>query len=155
MGLGVELLLRRWTAAYAAATATTASYEAIRDAATGGEGDGAGTENTILPIQHSPRDFWAQRGTPCSEGTPRTRPFLRTRGSRHEVDLIAQRQDQRVVAIEVKLSAAIADDDVTQLLWLREQIGQNFIDGVVISAGSHAYRRQDGTAVVPAAPQGP
>ncbi len=31
--------LRRWLAAYAAATATTASYERIRDAATGGHGD--------------------------------------------------------------------------------------------------------------------
>ncbi|WP_420621799.1 ATP-binding protein [Candidatus Poriferisodalis sp.] len=31
--------LRRWMTAYAAATATTASYERIRDAATGGHGD--------------------------------------------------------------------------------------------------------------------
>lgn len=31
--------LRRWMEAYAAATATTASYEKIRDAATGGQGD--------------------------------------------------------------------------------------------------------------------
>lgn len=31
--------LRRWMAAYAAATGTTASHEAIRDAATGGSGD--------------------------------------------------------------------------------------------------------------------
>jgi hypothetical protein len=31
--------LRRWMTAYAAATATTASFETIRDAATGGEGD--------------------------------------------------------------------------------------------------------------------
>ena len=32
-------ILRRWLAAYAAATATTASFEAIRDAASGGQGD--------------------------------------------------------------------------------------------------------------------
>lgn len=32
-------LMRRWLTAYAAATATTATYETIRDAATGGEGD--------------------------------------------------------------------------------------------------------------------
>lgn len=31
--------LRRWMAAYAAASSTTASYDTIRDAATGGEGD--------------------------------------------------------------------------------------------------------------------
>lgn len=32
-------LVRRWLRAYAAATSTTAAYETIRDAATGGEGD--------------------------------------------------------------------------------------------------------------------
>lgn len=32
-------VMRRWLSAYAAATATTATYETIRDAATGGEGD--------------------------------------------------------------------------------------------------------------------
>lgn len=39
--------LRRWLAAYAAATAGTASYETIRDAATSGEGDKPAKTTTI------------------------------------------------------------------------------------------------------------
>jgi len=38
---------------------------------------------------------------------------LRTWDSPHEVDLIIQRADQRIVALEVKLSPSVSDDDVT------------------------------------------
>lgn len=40
-------VMRRWLAAYAAATATTATYETIRDAATGGEGNKPAKTTTI------------------------------------------------------------------------------------------------------------
>jgi len=80
---------------------------------------------------------------------------LRTKGGRHEVDLIVERSDQRLVAIEVKLSSTISAEDVKHLVWLRERIGEDLIDAVVINAGPHAYRRQDGIAVVPAALLGP
>ena len=40
-------VMRRWLTAYAAATATTATYETIRDAATGGEGDKPAKSTTI------------------------------------------------------------------------------------------------------------
>ncbi len=39
--------LKRWLAAYAAATSTNASYEKIRDAATSGQGDKPGKETTV------------------------------------------------------------------------------------------------------------
>ncbi len=80
---------------------------------------------------------------------------LRTHGGAREIDLIIERGDQRVVAIEVKLSASIDGNDVRHLLWLREQIGDDLLDAVVINTGGHAYRRQDGIAVVPAALLGP
>jgi hypothetical protein len=80
---------------------------------------------------------------------------LRLQGGRHEIDLIVERPDQRVVAIEVKLSATIDDDDVRHLLWLRQQIGEDLLDAVVVGTGPSAYRRQDGVAVVPAALLGP
>jgi predicted AAA+ superfamily ATPase len=80
---------------------------------------------------------------------------LRLKGGRHEVDLIVERADQRVVAIEVKLSSAIDDHDVKNLRWLRDQIGDDLLDAVVISTGPRAYRRDDGVAVVPAALLGP
>ena len=76
---------------------------------------------------------------------------FRLQGGRREVDLIIERSDQRVLAVEVKLSGSIERDDGKHLVWLREQIGDDLIDAVVISTGPQAYRRQDGIAVVPAA----
>lgn len=80
----------------------------------------------------------------------RVRHF-RTRAAEREVDLVVERGDQRVVAVEVKLSATVDDHDVRHLLWLRSQLGDDFIDGVVVSTGPYAYRRSDGIAVVPLA----
>jgi predicted AAA+ superfamily ATPase len=80
---------------------------------------------------------------------------LRTKNGRHEVDLIVVRPDQRVLAIEVKIARSISDDDVKHLHWLRGEIGDDLLDAVVITAGPHAYRREDGIAVVPAALLGP
>lgn len=80
---------------------------------------------------------------------------LRQHGGRREVDLIVERPDQRVVAIEVKLGGVVKDDDVKHLVWLRDQIGEDLLDAVVLHTGPQAYRRQDGVAVVPAALLGP
>jgi len=65
------------------------------------------------------------------------------------------RDDQRVVAIEVKLTRTVDDDDVRHLRWLREQIGDDLLDAVIVSTGPEAYRRPDGIAVVPLALLGP
>ncbi len=80
---------------------------------------------------------------------------LRTHSGTREVDLILERGDQRIVALEVKLSATVDDNDVRHLLWLREQLGDDLLDAAVITTGRDAYRREDGIAVVPAALLGP
>lgn len=80
---------------------------------------------------------------------------LRTERGDHEVDLIVQRRDGRVLAIEVKLADRANDEDVKHLHWLRREIGDDLIDAVVVTAGPYAYRRKDGVAVVPAALLGP
>lgn len=80
---------------------------------------------------------------------------LRTRNGDHEVDLIVQRADRRVVAIEVKLSTTVDDRDVRHLHWLRQQLGDDLLDAVVLTTGQEAYRRSDGIAVVPLALLGP
>ncbi|WP_454296061.1 hypothetical protein [Salana multivorans] len=41
------------------------------------------------------------------------------------------------------------------LAWLRNKIGADLINAVVLYAGEHAYRRRDGVAVVPLALLGP
>jgi predicted AAA+ superfamily ATPase len=80
---------------------------------------------------------------------------LRTAGGRHEVDLVVERADGRVVALEVNLAGSVDSEDVTHLRWLREQLGQDLLDAVVVTTGPIAHRRDDGIAVVPLALLGP
>lgn len=80
---------------------------------------------------------------------------LRTKSGAREIDLIVERADGRVVAIEVKLTQTPDDNDLRHLHWLSEQLGADLLDSVVITTGRYAYRRQDGIAVVPAALLGP
>jgi predicted AAA+ superfamily ATPase len=208
--------LRGWLAAYAAATATTSSYNAILDAATPGETNKpAKTTTTVyrdvlsqlwlldpvpgwLPsrsafsrlgaapkhhladpalaarllgvdvpalLDDSAPDAAVRRPGPLlgalfeslvtlsvrvyAQAAEATVHHLRTWDSRHEVDLIIQRADQRIVALEVKLSPSVSDDDVRHLTWLRGQLGDDLLDAAVITTGSEAYRRADGIAVIP------
>lgn len=213
-------LVRRWLRAYAAATATTAAYETIRDAATGGEGNKpskgatapyrdllerlwivdpvpawAPTRNPLARLTHPPKHHLADPAlaarllgaTPTSllAGEPAKRPgkgplvgnlfeslvalsvrvyaqaaearvgHLRTFGGEREIDLIVERPDGRVLAIEAKLGGTVDDEDVKHLLWLRRELGDDVIDMAVITTGPRAYRRPDGVAVIPLALLGP
>lgn len=214
--------LRRWMAAYAAATATTTSHDKIRNAATGGDGDSPTkvtvaayrevlerlwildpvpgwlpSRNQLARLTQAPKHHLADpalaarllgvdegallTGVTANLATPRDGPLLgqlfeslvtlsvrayaqaaearvrhmRTKDGRQEIDLILERPDQRVLAIETKLSATVTDDDVKHLLWLQERLGKDLLDAVIVNTGSHAYRRPDGVAVVPAALLGP
>jgi hypothetical protein len=80
---------------------------------------------------------------------------LRTRAGDRGIDLIVERDDQRVLALEVKMGATVEARDVKHLLWLKNQIGDDLLDMVVIHVGPEAYRRRDGVGVVPAALLGP
>lgn len=80
---------------------------------------------------------------------------LRTQAGEHEVDLIVEADDWRILAIEVKLASSVSDSDVKHLLWLRERMPDSIIDLAVVNTGAHAYRRPDGIAVIPLALLGP
>lgn len=215
--------LRRWLTAYAAATSTTATYEKIRDAATGGHDEKPARSTTLpyrdaleamwiidpvpawLPTGHSPLRTLAQvpkhhlvdpalaarllgagpdallQGRAPGPKLPRngtllghlfeslvtlcvrvyaqaaeaTVGHLRTWNGRHEIDLIVERDDHRVLAAEVKLARTVGDADVRHLHWLSGQLGDDLLDAVVITTGPDAYRRRDGIAVVPAGLLGP
>lgn len=210
--------LRRWLTAYAAASSTTASFETIRDAATGGEGEKP-AKTTTQPYRDVLERLWVLDPVPAwvparshirrlssppkhqladpalaarllgldaaallaggEAGPPVPRDgfvlgalfeslltlslrvyaqasearvsHLRTSGGDHEVDLIVERADGRVLAIEVKLARNVSDDDLRHLRWLAERLGDELLDAVVITTGPQAYRRPDGIAVVPAA----
>jgi predicted AAA+ superfamily ATPase len=214
--------LQRWMAAYAAATSTTTTYEAIRDASTSGEGDKPArtttrpytdvlerlwvidplpawqpTRSHITRLASPPKHHLADPALaasllgasveslldaqPLGPPIPRDGPLLghlfeslvtldvrvfaqaaeartkhlRTRGGRHEIDLIVERRDHRVVAIEVKLSRTVDDRDVRHLHWLAGQIGDDLLDAAIVTTGPDAYRREDGIAIIPAALLGP
>ena len=74
---------------------------------------------------------------------------LRHDGGRHEVDLLAETPDGRVVAFEVKASAAVDARDARHLEWLRGQLGDAFVAGVVFHTGSHAYALGEGIHALP------
>jgi predicted AAA+ superfamily ATPase len=80
---------------------------------------------------------------------------LRAHRGEREIDLIVQRADGRVVAIEIKLRPQPRDEDLHHLKWLRDSIGDDLLDAIVVTTGESAYRRQDGIGVVPAALLGP
>lgn len=216
--------LRRWMVAYAAASSTTASFETIRNAATGGrKGQDSPSKPTGLAYRDALQRLWLIEPVPAwlpsrnhisrlsappkhqladpalaarllgvnadsllsgqqagphvpRDGTLLGGLFealvtldlrvyaqqnevqvkhLRTFSGDHEVDLIIERADGRIVAVEVKLAQTIGDGDVHHLNWLAEQIGADLLDRVIVSTGQTAYRRRDGVAVVPAALLGP
>lgn len=216
MGLAIRKPagLKAWMTAYAAATATTASWEAIRDAANSGSAEQPAkttvmpyrdaltrlrildelpawlpTRNQFARVSQSAKHYLADPalalrlmnydaetvrtamnfGSGKYDGPLVGRLFealvvlsvrtyadasfaktmhFRERDGRHEVDLIVERQDGRVLAMEVKLSATISDDDVKHLKWLKREIGDDLIDSVVVYAGKFAYRK-DGIAFIP------
>ena len=55
---------------------------------------------------------------------------LRTRNGDHEIDLVVVRDDGKVLAIEVKLSATGDDRDTNHLRWLSKHLGANLLDTV-------------------------
>jgi hypothetical protein len=75
---------------------------------------------------------------------------LRTKEGRHEVDLIVERADHRVIALEVKLGSVSDAHDTRHLAWLAAELGDDLLDSMVVTTGDRAYRRQDGIGVVPA-----
>jgi uncharacterized protein len=40
-------------------------------------------------------------------------------------------------------------------VWLRNRLGPDLLDDAIITTGTHAYRRPDGVAVIPAVLLGP
>jgi len=82
-----------------------------------------------------------------------TRPrlhHLRTEQGRHEVDLIAELAGERLIGIEVKADAApTARADGKHLIWLRDELGERFIVGVVFHTGPRLYELDDKIIAAP------
>ena len=64
---------------------------------------------------------------------------LRDAQGRHEVDIVAELDGRRIVAIEVKATGAPEPAHARHLLWLREQMGDRFLAGVVLHTGPRSF----------------
>lgn len=84
----------------------------------------------------------------CSKVAPRLY-HLRQEHGRREVDLVAEAPDGRVVAIEVKASAGVDLASASHLSWLREQLGADFVAGVVFHTGPTAFRLDERIFALP------
>lgn len=76
---------------------------------------------------------------------------LRTHEGRQEIDLIAELGGGRVIAIEIKSTAAPEKSDARSLIWLRDQLGDRFAGGVVFHTGPRVFQLDDQIQAVPIA----
>ncbi len=86
----------------------------------------------------------------ASAGRPRLF-HVREKNGRHEVDLLAEFGVGRVVAIEVKATAAPNRGDAAHLEWMRDRLGERFLAGVVFHTGPSAFALTDRIAALPIA----
>ncbi|MCK6529498.1 DUF4143 domain-containing protein [Myxococcota bacterium] len=76
---------------------------------------------------------------------------LRTEQGRQEVDILAELPRQDLVALEVKATSAPGRADARHLAWLRDEVGDRFVAGLVLHAGARVFRLDDRIAAVPIA----
>ena len=64
---------------------------------------------------------------------------LRQEQGRREVDVLAEIGPGRVVGLEIKASASPRAADARHLVWLRDELGDRFLGGVVLHTGPYCY----------------
>jgi hypothetical protein len=66
-----------------------------------------------------------------------------------EVDLVVEREDGSLIALEVKAGGRVAGDDFKGLRKLRDATGDAFIAGVILYLGTRSYTYDDRLHVMP------
>ena len=74
---------------------------------------------------------------------------VRQEGGAHEIDLLLEAPDGRVVAIEVKAGSAPDRSDAKHLIWLRDQLGEQFVCGVVFHTGRKPFKLEERIHALP------
>jgi uncharacterized protein len=81
---------------------------------------------------------------------PRARLYhLRTDAGRQEVDIVIDLGGGRVIGIEVKAGAAPAPRDARHLGWMRDQLGDSFVCGIVLHTGPRPFELGDRLRALP------
>jgi uncharacterized protein len=73
----------------------------------------------------------------------------RDANGRHEVDVVVELADGRVIGFEVKADAAPGPEAGRHLRWLRAALGSRFVAGVVLHTGPRAFRFPDDILALP------
>ena len=84
----------------------------------------------------------------------RTRPrlyHLREQQGRREVDVLAELGASRVIGFEVKAGAAPDSNDARHLAWLRDELAERFVAGVVFHTGPRVFSLGDRILAAPIA----
>jgi uncharacterized protein len=76
---------------------------------------------------------------------------LRQEGGDREIDLLLESPDGRVVAIEVKAGSAPDRSDARHLIWLRDQLGDQLVCGVVFHTGRRSFTIDERIRALPIA----
>jgi predicted AAA+ superfamily ATPase len=75
---------------------------------------------------------------PVSASRPRLY-HLRQEGGRHEVDILVELGGGHVIGLEVKADAAPNRDAGRHLAWLRDELDDRFVAGLVLHTGKRTY----------------
>jgi hypothetical protein len=75
---------------------------------------------------------------------------LREEHGRREVDLLIETAAGALIGIEVKASATVATSDARHLAWLRDEVGDAFLAGLVVHTGPHVFPLGDRLIAAPA-----
>jgi uncharacterized protein len=73
----------------------------------------------------------------------------RVEQGRHEIDVLVELSGSRVIAIEIKADSAPTAAAARHLNWLRDQLGDRFLLGLVLHTGPQIYELGDRVAAVP------
>ena len=74
---------------------------------------------------------------------------VRDANGRHEVDVLAELANGRVVGFEVKADAAPGPNAARHLRWLKDALGDRFAAGVVLHTGPRAFRLGEDILALP------
>lgn len=66
-----------------------------------------------------------------------------------EVDLVLEAADGRIAAVEVKAGSRATPSAIAGLTYLRDQLGDRFVGGLLVNTGQYAQQLDDRVAVAP------
>ncbi len=74
---------------------------------------------------------------------------LRQQDGRREVDLIVELGGGRVIALEIKATSVPTAHDARHLRWLRDELGDRFVAGIVLHTGPRPIKFEDRITALP------